>query len=170
LTNPPAYDPEASWKAAMRELTEGDPAALKALETQGLEWGGWIGTRNYRFRDKDNVYTAAEILDDPAGMVRWGYVVRRYPERIEALAGISDPLFREPLIERMEARLAVGRALELVAELRSAPPERQEAILGRLAALRAETRERAEASRALDLFLEAAGVSFPEPLSDVVAP
>jgi len=170
LTNPVDYDPDASWKAAMSELTEGDPAARTALATQGLEWGGWIGTRNYRFGGEDNVQTAVEALDDPAARVRWTYVVRRYPERIEALGGVSDPLFREPLIERMEARLAVGRAMELVAELRSAPPERQEAILGRLAALQAETRGPTEASRSLDLFLDAIGVSFPEPGPDAVAP
>ena len=168
LATPDTYDPDSAWKAIKETLTAGDPQALRALDTQGLEWGGWIGTRNYRF--EDTVYTAVEALDDPAAMVRWSYVVQRYPERIEALAGVSDPLFREPLIERMKARLAVGRAMELVAELRSAPPERQEAILGRLAALRAETRGRTEASRSLDLFLEAVGVSFPEPAPDAVAP
>lgn len=170
LTNPLDYDPDASWKAAMSELTGGDPVARKALATQGLEWGGWIGSRNYRFGGEDNVRTAVEALDDPAAMVRWSYVVLRYPERIATLAGVTDPLFREPLIGRMEARLAVGRAIELVAELRAAHPERHEAILARLAALRAETRRQAEASRSLDLFLDAVGVSLPEPVPDPVAP
>jgi hypothetical protein len=157
-TNPGTYDPDASWKAAMENLAGGDPQALRALQTQGLEWGGWVGTRNYRFFDRDNVYTAAEALDDPAAMVRWSYVVRRYPERIEALEGISDARFREPLIDRMEARLAVGRAMELVVELRSAPPEEREEIVQRLAALRADTSGQTEVPRLLDLFLEAVGV------------
>jgi hypothetical protein len=170
LVDPGDYDPDASWQAAMEDLAGDDAAALRALDTQALEWGGWIGTRTYRFVTLDDIDTAVAALDDPAGMARWSYVVRRYPERLEALTGLRDPVFREPLIDRMEARLAVGRAMAWVAQLRSAPPDEQEAILRKLVSLRAEVQGQAEAPRSLDLFFEAAGLALPAPGVDAVAP
>jgi len=97
-------------------------------------------------------------------------VISSAPRGIVAALNSGLETARAPLIARMEARLAVGRAMQLVAELRSAPPERREAILVRLAALRADARGQTEASRSLGLFLEAIGVSLPDPAPDAVAP
>jgi len=48
--------------------------------------------------------------------------------------------------------------MELIGELRSAPPDKQEEILERLAALRARTTGQQEAPRLLGLFLDAVGI------------
>jgi len=161
LAAPAAYDPDASWRAAMRHFAGDDAAALEALEVQGIEWGGWVGTRNYRDRDADNVYTAAAALRDPAALALWTYVVGRYPERMDALRGLTDPAFRDPLLDRMGARLAVGRALPLLVELHVAPPKRRGEVWTRIDRIRQETGENREAARLLDRFLEAGGVRIP---------
>jgi hypothetical protein len=161
LGAPAAYDPDTSWRAAMEHVAGDDKQALDALRTQGIEWGGWVGTRNYRARDADNVYTAAEALRDPAALALWTYVVRRYPERMDALRGLNDPVFRDPLLSRMDARLAVGRTLPLIVELQGAAPEDQAEVWERVERLRAQAGENPEAARLLDLFLEATGVRIP---------
>jgi len=161
LAAPAAYDPDSSWRVAMRHFAGEDAAALDALETQGIEWGGWVSTRNYRDRDADSVFTAADALRDPAALALWTYVVRRYPERLAALRGLTDPAFRDPLVERMGARLAVGRALPLLVELHAAPPEGRQEVWARIDGIRRETAENREAARLLDRFLEAGGVRIP---------
>jgi hypothetical protein len=162
LRDPYAYDPESSWKSAMERLAGGNAAALKALETQAMEWGGWIDERNYRSILLDNPVSAAEHLRDPAMTARWGWTARRYPQRMADLTGLQDEFFREELLETMARRYAVSRAMPLVRELRA-----------RLAAGRSDTselveqlrRERADADssagvgEALDRFLVAAGLS-----------
>jgi hypothetical protein len=126
-----------------------------------MEWGGWVGTRNYRGRDEDNVFTAAAALQDPAQLALWTYVVKRYPERMAALARLDDPLFREALLSRMEARLAVGRTLPLLVELHGAAPRERDAVWARIEQIRGSVTDNLEAARLLDRFLEAAGVRIP---------
>jgi hypothetical protein len=161
LLNPEGYDPDVSALAAMERLSLGKPATLEALRTQSMEWGGWVGTRNYRGRDEDNVFTAAAALQDPAQLALWTYVVKRYPERMAALARLEDPLFREALLSRMEARLAVGRTLPLLVELHGAAPRERDAVWARIEQIRGSVTDNLEATRLLDRFLEAAGVRIP---------
>jgi hypothetical protein len=162
LKDPHGYDPESSWTSAMEQLTGDHPAALKALKTQAMEWGGWIQARNYRSVRLDNPLAAAERLNDPAAVARWRWTARRYPERMADLAGLKDDPFREDLLDTMARRYAVARAMPTVRELRT-----------RLAAGRSDTaqlveqlrNERTEASshpgakQALDRFLAAAGLA-----------
>jgi len=162
LRKPVAYEPELSWLKAMEWLAGPDSEALEALRIQGLEWGGWVGTRNYRFRDEDNIYTAVESLDDPAAMASWTWVVARYPDRMKALGGLADGHFRDELLGRMEARLAVARALPLVREYRARARSGRtdlDALRQSLLGVREAAAVRPEAVRLLDLFLETAGVN-----------
>ena len=163
LADPEGYEPDASWRRAMDRLAGPDPGARDALETQGLEWGGWVGTRNYRHRDRDNVQKAAEDLQDPAALSLWWWVRERYPERMARLTRLQDEPFRTELLETMRKRLAVARALPLVGALLGAPDAAAvRRARSSLASLRAEIRPDPPSARALDLFLEAAGVPIGE--------
>jgi len=160
LADPERYDPDASWNRAMDRLAGGDEAARRALRVQAIEWGGWIGTRNYLPRDVDNPAAVARRLDDPAYVSLFSWTVKRYPSRMRDLDGLADVPFRDDLLAMMARRLAVARAVPVVVELR-----------GRAAAGRTDTdelldvlaRQRRDVDRdttrdALDAFLDAAGI------------
>ena len=83
------------------------------------------------------------------------------PERMAALQGLDDPVFREALLSRMAARLAVGRTLPLLAELHAAAPEERDGVWARIEQIRRSAADDLEVARLLDRFLEAAGVRIP---------
>jgi hypothetical protein len=119
LDAPQSYDPDRSWKSAMDRLAGDDPGARTALSTQAIEWGGWVGERNYHTVISDNPETAAGTLGDPAAFASWQWPARRYPERMAALAGLADEPFRDELLEIMQRRLAIARAVPTTRELRA---------------------------------------------------
>jgi hypothetical protein len=161
LRCPAAYAPDLSWRAAIARLAGDDPRALEALRTQALEWGGWIGGLNYLPPSKENPQTAAESLRDPARVASWTWAVRRYPERMSALGGSADPIFREALLEIMARRLAIARAVPLAVELRKRQPSEDlaiESVLERISRERERVSAQVGVRLALDRFLLAAGV------------
>ncbi len=119
LLDPSGYDPDASWQAAIADLAGDDPAARDALKTQAMEWGGWIGGRNYHHVDRSSIFTAARELSHPAYVARWGYTLKRYPERIAALSSLTDTWFRDDLLLAMKRRLAVAGVFPLIVEYRA---------------------------------------------------
>lgn len=161
LRDPSGYDPEASIRRAM-DRTAGDaPAARRALDTQVLEWGGFIDTPNWLPRAATNPERAAAEIDDPGRSERLTWTAERYPARMAALTGLADEPFRDSLLRAMNRRLAVARMLplarEYLARKRAGRPDAAEA----LAAVEDERARAAyvpEARRAADLFLRAAEV------------
>jgi len=161
LADPAAYDPETSWTAAQHDLAGEDPATRAALRVQALEWGGFVGDRNYRPAWIDNVEVAAARLDEPAFVASWSWVAARYPARMADLARLADRPFRNDLLDAMARRLAVARAVPLAAEYRariSAGRRDLEDLLAALAREIASWDTRSSARRALVDFLEAADV------------
>lgn len=161
LRDPGGYDPDASWQAAQDRLAGDDPDARAALRVQALEWGGWVGTRNYVPAWVSNVDEAARGLREPAYVASWTWTARRYPERMRALAGLVDGPFRDDLLTAMERRLTVALAIPLVVEFRArAAAGRADAadVLEQIRVLRDRPSTGADARRALVAFLEAAGV------------
>jgi hypothetical protein len=162
LRDPEHYDADGSWQAAIATLAGEDPAALEALRTQALEWGGWVTERNYRSPLRENPISAAELLRDPAAVALWGWVERRYPERMSKLGKLKDGPFREDLLRVMRRRLAVARAMPVVLDLRAAlaaaSPETQD-LIDRLRLQRSLATPEPSALTALDRFLYAAGVA-----------
>jgi hypothetical protein len=116
LEDPAGYEPDPVYEQAMSATAGGNKAALKALKTQALEWGGWVGGRNYHHVENSNIYSAVSQLKHPAYVARWDYTRRRYPERIAALLSLADTVFRDDLIMAMERNLAVARVIPLVVE------------------------------------------------------
>ena len=160
LRDPAAYDPDASWKRAIARLAGPDPAALDALRTQAAEWGGWVGSLNYHGEDAAPQDLAAEI-DDPGIMASWNYTLRRYEERMAALARVEDRAFRDDVLEAMRRRLVVARALPLVRSLRGssgATSSSKEEALRALAAERRRVASDLNAAKTLDRFLDAVGL------------
>ena len=154
------YDPKTSQARALERLAGDDKAALDALKTQTLEWGGPLLGRNWHTAERDSPAAIAALLQDPARLASWRYVLTRYPGRMEALRRVQDAPFRDALLELMGRRLAIARALVPVQELRA----RQAAGRSDLAPL-IEELERLRrfatplsARVALDRFLIAAGV------------
>ena len=146
----------------MERLAGDDSSALTALKTQALEWGGWILERNYRSILSDNPTAAAEALRDPAAVARWGWTARRYRQRMADLAGLQDPLFRRDLLETMDRRHAVARAIPTVRELRARIAAGRSDTSQLIEQLRQERRDlssRPVALRALDRFLATAGLA-----------
>lgn len=170
LADPASYDPEESWKRALERLAGDDVDARRALRVQAIEWGGWIGTRNYLPRDIDNPAIVARRLDDPAYTALFSWTVKRYPGRMRGLEGLADVAFRDDLLEMMARRLAVARAVPVVLELRRRAAEDRDdtgAMLDVLARQRGEAKGES-AQAALDAFLDAAGhlaavLARPEP-------
>jgi hypothetical protein len=119
LRNPRQYDPERSLQAAIMRLAGERPEVRDALKTQTMEWGGWIGERNYRNILTDSPLAAAKILRDPARVALWKWTALRYPERMRALENLEDRAFRDDLLETMARRLAVARAMPTVREIRA---------------------------------------------------
>ncbi len=166
LSEPWSYDADQSWERAIARLAGSDGAAREALRTQALEWGGWVGTRNYRGAPRDNLAQALAALDDPGRLAQWSWVVRRYPSRMRALEGLADEAFRDELLERMRLRLAVARALPLLQEYRArARANRQDLaeILRDLVALRDALPDPSDSRERFARFLALAGLRMPEP-------
>jgi len=160
LNDPEEYDPDASLRRALRRLAGEDPEALAALETQTIEWGGWIGERNYRLRDSLNPKTVASALNDPAAVASWTWTEKRYGDRMAALAKVKDVIFRNGVLEVMARKLAIARAMPLVVEALARIRAGREDVAPILDALQQQRRlasVRPGALRALDLFLDAAG-------------
>lgn len=167
LRDPSTYDPDRSWHAAIARLAGDDPAVREALETQALEWGGWIGGRNYHTADTANPHSAAAALGDPAAVASWTWVVRRYPERMEALARAADRTFADDVLLVMARRLAVARAVPLVVEIqarRSAGRTDLDALESQIAAERSRLDGRPDVRLALDRFLAVAGIRVQRPI------
>ncbi|MBD3868278.1 MAG: beta-N-acetylglucosaminidase domain-containing protein [Acidobacteria bacterium] len=160
LADPAGYDPDLSWQGAIADLAGDDPAALDALKTQAMEWGGWIGGRNYHHADESSIFTAARELAHPAYVARWGYTLKRYPDRIAALSKLSDTWFRDDLLLAMKRRLAVARVFPLIVEYRArkaAGRKDADDILRTILTVRERTAER-PVRLLLESFLEEAGV------------
>ena len=166
LNDPQGYDPERSRRRAIERLAGEDPRAREALDTQSLEWGGWIGGRNYHTAETANPQSAVASLDDPAALASWTWVVRRYPERMEALAHAADRAFADDVLLTMARRLAVARAAPIAAEIRARRGVGRadvDALLSQLTAERARLAERPEVRAALDRFLAHAGIALEAP-------
>lgn len=119
LRDPEGYDPDASWSSAQRALAGSDSAARDALRVQSLEWGGFVGDRNYRPAWIDSIDDAAARVDEPAYVASWKWVAARYPQRMSDLEHLPPGAFRHDLLTAMARRLAVARAMPVVAELRA---------------------------------------------------
>ncbi|GEM_PF-3469307 len=173
LADPAGYDPDATYARALKETAGDDPQAFKAIKTQALEWGDWIGGRNYRHLSTSTIYTVVPELLQPAYVAQWGYTERRYPGRMKALEGLADTVFRDDLLLAMERRLAVARAFPLIVEYRTREaahrPDTGEALQAILD-LR-DGIERRPTRLLLERFLEAAEVpDHVEPLEPEVTP
>lgn len=161
LRAPAAYDPDDSWERAQRRLAGDDEDARRALRVQAMEWGGWVGTRNYRTAWTDAVETAAARLIEPAYVAQWRYTVDRYPGRMADLEGLRDTAFRDDLLRVMARRLAIARAVPLVVEFRArvaAGRDDAREVLDALRALLDRDDVGPDARRALRRFLDEAGV------------
>ena len=172
LKDPAGYDPDVAVQHAMTRIAgaaAADPESWAALKTQQLEWGGFVGERNYWPRDALNPAATASRLDDPAFVESFTWTVDRYPARMEALSRLSDARFRDDLLTAMRRRLAIGRAIpptiEYLVRVRAG---RADAAVAKaqLEAERASWAATPDAGRVLDLFLRAAGV----PLASEGAP
>jgi len=172
LRDPSSYDPERSRRAAIERLAGPDPRVREALDTQALEWGGWIGGRNYHTAETTNPQNAADALDDPAALASWTWVVRRYPERMEAIARAADRAFADDVLLTMARRLAVARAAPVAAEMlarQGAGRADVDSLLAQLVAERARLSDRPDVRAALDRFLAHAGIRLG-PSFDVNTP
>ncbi len=160
LHSPATYAAKPSWEQAMRVLAGEDSAALEALRTQALEWGGPPGGRNYRTASTDNPTETRAVLRDPALVGLWRYTLTRYPDRMRDLEGLEDVVFRDELLEVMARRLAIARAIPPVREIlarRAAGRSDLGGLIASLNQLRGGA-GRASATVALERFLHAAGV------------
>ena len=168
LADPTSYDPDVSWARALARLAGDDPRAAAALRVQAMEWGGWIGSRNYHPAWNENVIGAASRLDEPAWVASWMWTRNRYPERMRDLEGLADRTFRDDLLRMMARRLTIARAIPLVVEFRArlaaGRPDAAE-VQEQIRALRADPKLTAETVRALELFLAAAEIpdALPRP-------
>jgi len=172
LKDPAGYDPDVAVQHAMTRIAgaaAADPESWAALKTQQLEWGGFVGERNYWPRDALNPAATASRLDDPAFVESFTWTVDRYPARMEALSRLSDARFRDDLLTAMRRRLAIGRAIpptiEYLVRVRAGRADAA-AAKAQLEAERASWAATPDAGRVLDLFLRAAGV----PLASEGAP
>ncbi len=164
LANPAAYDADASWSHAIARMSGGNPSTADALRTQALEWRGWADGHRHRPWDPIDPRSAAKSLDDRALVAEWDWTVKRYPDRIAALDGVVDPVFREALVEAMASRLAVARAVPLAVEYlarRKAGRTDLEPLLDGLRQERARVKDRPVALRMLDRFLDDATIPLP---------
>jgi hypothetical protein len=167
LQDPHGYDPELSLQAAISRLAGDQAEAREALKTQSMEWGGWIGERNYRNILSDSPVAAARALRDPAQVALWSWTARRYPQRMLALQQLQDRAFRDDLLETMARRLAVARAMPTVREIRARVAAGRQDIARLLEQLddeRSRVADRPGVLAALERFLAASGI--PEQIQD----
>jgi len=160
LRNPHTYEATPAWERAMKTLAGDDAAALEALRTQALEWGGPIGGLNHHTALTDNPAEVSKVLRDPALAARWKWTLTRYPDRMAALAGLADVTFRAELLEMMARRLAIARAIPTTREIlarQAAGRSDLGGLIAELNRLRAAARPRS-ARLALDRFLAVAGL------------
>lgn len=165
LRDPQGYEPQNALATAAAAMVgaEPDADALDALRTQAIEWGGAIDGPNWRPASSENPESAALSLLDPARVQSWSWVVRRYPERIEALEGLGDAPFRDALVAVMGRRLAIARAVPVVRELlarRAAGRRDVQALVAQLERQRDSLAARPDARLALDRFLVHAGAAI----------
>jgi hypothetical protein len=161
LSSPTGYDADASWRRAIARLAGSDREAAEALRVQALEWRGWDSGRRFRPWDPVDPEEAAETLDDPALAAEWTWTVERYPARMAALSRLEDAPFRESLLDLMARRLAIARAVPPSIEYRArkrAGREDLAPLLQELRRQRAEIAGKPSVLRALDRFLEEAGI------------
>jgi hypothetical protein len=167
LLDPEHYDPDAAAKAAVTSLAGGQAAAVDALTTQQMEWGGFVAGRNYWPRDAANPEAWAARLNDPAFVESFTWTADRYPGRMAALAGVADEPFRRELLRTMRRRLAIARAIPLTVEFlsrsRTGRPDASE-TLARIDGERRSWGGDADARRTLERFLTAAGIPPPDNL------
>jgi hypothetical protein len=145
----------------MERLAGDDAEALKALHTQAAEWGGWVGTANYHTAFDENPQTAALRMRDPAAVASWIWPVRTYPERMAALLGLEDTVFRDELLLTMARRLAVARAVPIVRDIvegSERTPAEAGLLVDQIQAQRSSLARRPEVLEALDRFLFHAGL------------
>jgi hypothetical protein len=161
LLDPAGYSANAATARAIVRLAGSDREAAGALETQQLEWGGFIEGRNYWPRDLMNPELAAESLHDPAFVDSFTWTVDRYPARMAALERLKDTAFRDDLLRIMRRRLAIARAMPLtidyLARVRARRTDAAEA-LGRIEAERHSWDGDPDTRRVLERFLAAANV------------
>lgn len=164
LRDPQGYDPDVSLKRAMRRLAgaaANDHETWTAFDTQQIEWGGWIGQRNYWPRAVLNPATAAARLEDPAFVSSFTWTAERYPERIAALLKLEDAPFRDDLVRVMRRRLAIAQAMPLAVEYldrqRAGRSDTKE-IVAQIDSIRSSWSAFPGARRALRIFLDAAGI------------
>jgi hypothetical protein len=161
LADPGRYEPDAAAARAVARLAGRNAQAKKALETQQIEWGGFVDSLNYWPREEANPERFAHRLKDPAFVESFTWTVARYPGRIAALKAAADAPFRDDLIRIMNRRLAIARVMPLTVEyfarLRAGTPG-ADALLARIADERRSWSGDPDASRILDLFLHAAAV------------
>jgi len=167
LRDPARYDPDASAAAAVARMAGANREAAKALETQQLEWGGFIGGRNYWPGDALNPELAASRLHDPAFVDSFTWTADRYPSRMAQLAGVADVPFRDDLLRMMRRRLAIAKAMplaiEYLARSRAGRADASEA-LARIDEERHRWDGDGDARRTLERFLAAAAIPPAETL------
>ena len=164
LADPAGYEADAAWRKAIARLAGPDRDAAEALRVQTLEWRGWDAGARFRPWDPVDPEEAAATLDDPALAAEWSWTVARYPARIEALAGLEDEPFRESVVDLMERRLAIARAVAPAIEYRArkrAGREDLEPLLEELRRQRAAVSGKPAVLRVLDRFLEEAEIPVP---------
>ena len=156
LNDPEGYDPDHEIQRLLDKFSGGEKETRTALDTQVIEWGGFIGERNWWPRDLLNAFDAARHLDDPAFVDSFTWTADRYPGRMLALAAIPDGPFREDLLMVMRRRLAVARAMPLVIEyLARVRAGRQDAarVLAGIEQMRHDLASVPDAHDVLDVFL-----------------
>lgn len=163
LRHPRTYDPDASWRRAILRLAGEDPAARRALYDQATEWGGWIGEPHYQEIDRENPEAAADLLLETGEPQRWSSTVSTYPDRMAALSSLQDRAFRTDLLAAMARRLAVARAAPIARRYfesaESSDAEKTDCV-DDLRRLRTALERDPEGARALDAFVEAAGIPW----------
>jgi lipoprotein signal peptidase len=161
LRDPEGYDPDRSVASALDRFSGGDRELRMALDTQSIEWGGWIDERNFWPRDLLNASDAGRRLNDPAFVDSFTWTADRYPGRMLALSAMADVPFRDDLLLVMRRRLAVARAMplaiEYLARVRAGRPDAAD-VLAQIEQQRRDLASVPDAHRVLDLFLRAAVV------------
>ena len=156
LNDPEGYDPDHEIQRLLDKFSGADKETRAALDTQVIEWGGFIGERNWWPHDLLNAFEAGRRLDDPAFVDSFTWTADRYPGRMLALAAIPDGPFREDLLMVMRRRLAVARAMPLVIEyLARVRAGRQDAaqVLAGIEQMRHDLASVPDAHDVLDVFL-----------------
>jgi len=167
LLDPRHYDPETAVKHALARIAGDDRGAYTALETQQLEWGGFVDGRNYWPAPELNPEIAGGRLHDPAFVESFTWTADRYPGRMTAMSGLADTAFRDDVLRLMRRRLAIAQAMPLTVEYlarsRAGRADSGE-TLAQIDALRRSWDPDCDARRTLERFLAAASVPPPDTL------